>query len=187
MSWLETLFLADVLSSDKKTAQKKIRVFVWVFIAIIAIFIVVSLYFNYHLMSGGSKEQNELSNQIALEWVRYLKNENKLKEMPKVTWELCDEFDSFLADKMNNMEKDKEYDYLNVIRKAYADYKSIPTKYPAISVDKKTCEYFTDNATELDKELNYTESEKVRNPYYFFLHNNGTLPLRFEPLSSKCL
>lgn len=31
MSWLETLFLADVLSSDKKTAQKKIRAFVWVF------------------------------------------------------------------------------------------------------------------------------------------------------------
>lgn len=32
MSWLETLFLADVLSSDKKTAQKKIRAFVWVFL-----------------------------------------------------------------------------------------------------------------------------------------------------------
>lgn len=42
MSWLETLFLADVLSSDKKTAQKKIRVFVWVFFGLIGLFLVAT-------------------------------------------------------------------------------------------------------------------------------------------------
>ncbi len=31
MSWLETLWLADVLSSDKKTARKKINWFVGIF------------------------------------------------------------------------------------------------------------------------------------------------------------
>ena len=43
MSWLETLFLADVLSSDKKTAQKKkIRAFVWVFFGLIGFFLVAT-------------------------------------------------------------------------------------------------------------------------------------------------
>ena len=43
MSWLETLFLADVLSSDKNTAQKKIRAFVWVFFGLIGFFLVVGV------------------------------------------------------------------------------------------------------------------------------------------------
>ena len=163
------------------------RLFLLVAVALLCLFmlpIVVDKFYEFQ-----HKDEIEFSNQIALEWVRYLKNENKLKEMPEVTWELCDEFDSFLAGKMNNMEKGKEYDYLDIIRKAYADYKSIRTQYDINLIEQKTCEYFADNATELDKELNRTKKDEVRNPYYFFLVGNGVAPfyLRFEPLSSKCL
>lgn len=64
MSWLETLFLADVLSSDKKTAQKKIRAFVWVFFGLIGFFLVATFLMMALVLNGPCPEDEVCESKI---------------------------------------------------------------------------------------------------------------------------
>ncbi len=63
MSWLETLFLADVLSSDKKTAQKKIRTFVWMFFGLIGLFLIGTFLMMVMVLDGPEGEVSNSSKE----------------------------------------------------------------------------------------------------------------------------